>query len=491
MGRLNIAYHDKRENLLIFIHGLFGSKETWKNKDGISILGLLYDGIIKDHFDIGEFEYRTNKIKKIYLFEKDQLGIDENAELLHSEINIKGKDYKNIILVGHSMGGLISKQYLLNNLENNKVVKYISIATPHRGSSLAKYASYYHNQIKELLKNNDYLTMLNNQWTSSQDKLPISYYFFGAYDKIVEKDSAIPFDDAKNIFSFAENHSSIVKVDKKNSVYINLKNILEEFIKENNPKKILMINLSKKRIDIKHNILDNIESHYIFNSISEVEKNKIFEISNTEVQRLKDLGLLNQFIKEYIEKIQKLITKAEEIVYTGIPLIPLIFVDGYNTRMIKKRRYIINYREGGLKEALYGKIEYENLIKTNLEEVKDNVQEVCIKFFYSFKMEESSVKLAKNNIQILEFGVQNIKIDGLTHYSQIEYISKEFLNYIRDLKGKGIKKIHLFSAVPIPLAFEVARRLETHDPTVIIYNYNSDNLYDWGIDIKNNNIIVL
>lgn len=489
---LDITFYNKKRNLIIFIHGLFGSKKTWENEDGKSILELLYIDEIKENFDFGVFIYKTNIRKKWCFIKKDQLNIRENSEILATEINIKGQDYENIILVGHSMGGLIAKQYLLDNLEANKISTYISIATPHLGSKLAKYNFFYkHIQIKELDYNNGYLKNLNNQWISFQDKLPTSYYFYGAYDKIVEKNSAIPFAEAKNVFAFSENHTSIVKVQKQNSIIIQLKNIFQTFIKENNPKNILMINNSKDMLNFNLEIIETEKKQYYrFYSMSELEKEKIFEVSNTKVLKLKSRSQLEEFIKVYIKKIQEKFSKAEEIIYTGIPLVPLAFLDGYNTKKINKREYIINFRNEGLKKAEYGKFKEEKLNISSLKEL-DEKEEVAIIFFYSFQIENSTIKNIYKNIPILYFNVENPKIDGITHYSQIEYISNNFLNYIRKLKNKGIKKIHLFCAIPVPLAFEVGRSLETHDPRIIVYNYNSDNYYDWGIDLKTNKIIFL
>lgn len=491
---LDITFYNKKRNLVIFIHGLFGSKKTWENKEGKSILELLYTDEIKENFDFGVFIYKTNIVKKYFFLKKDQLNIEENSELLASEINIKGIDYENIILVGHSMGGLIAKQYLLANLEMNKISAYVSIATPHLGSKLAKLNSFFyaHEQIEELIYNNDYLKNLNNQWISSQNKLPTSYYFYGAFDKIVEKDSAIPFVDAKNVFAFSEDHTSIVKVQKQNSIILNLKNILQTFIKENNPEKILMINNSKDELDIssKKSEIEK-DKYYIFYSMSESEKEKIFQVSNTKVLKLKSISQLEQFIKDYVKRIREKTSKAKEIVYTGIPLLPLAFLDGYNTKKINKKEYIINFRNEGLKKAEYGKIKQENLNSSNLEELRNNEEEVTIIFFYSFKIEEGTIENIYKNIPILYFNIEVPKIDGITHYSQIEYISNKFLKYVRQLKSKGIKKIHLFCAIPVPLAFEIGRGLETHDPTIIIYNYNSDNYYDWGLELKTNKIILL
>ena len=64
-------------------------------------------------------------------------AVNELAEVIrHAENISKGE----IILVCHSRGGLIARKYLADN--NSNVNALITICTPHRGSSIAKLASY-------------------------------------------------------------------------------------------------------------------------------------------------------------------------------------------------------------------------------------------------------------------------------------------------------------------------------------------------------------
>lgn len=56
---------------------------------------------------------------------------------------------RGIILIGHSRGGLIARKFIENN--NEKIKAVITIATPHRGSSMAKWINYI-SKIAEILK---------------------------------------------------------------------------------------------------------------------------------------------------------------------------------------------------------------------------------------------------------------------------------------------------------------------------------------------------
>ena len=64
-------------------------------------------------------------------------AVAELAEVMDHAGNIHKGD---IILACHSRGGLIARKYLANNKSN--VSALITICTPHRGSSIAKLASY-------------------------------------------------------------------------------------------------------------------------------------------------------------------------------------------------------------------------------------------------------------------------------------------------------------------------------------------------------------
>ena len=64
---------------------------------------------------------------------RKNLPIEEISNLLSSQIKYKCSDHSNVILIGHSMGGLVAKKFLLDDLHenpNSKVKIYVSLATP-------------------------------------------------------------------------------------------------------------------------------------------------------------------------------------------------------------------------------------------------------------------------------------------------------------------------------------------------------------------------
>jgi triacylglycerol lipase len=66
-------------------------------------------------------------------------GIDELAECLHERIEQiawKSREQK-IVLISHSMGGLVARAYL-RRYGSDRVAKLITLGTPHRGTELAR-----------------------------------------------------------------------------------------------------------------------------------------------------------------------------------------------------------------------------------------------------------------------------------------------------------------------------------------------------------------
>lgn len=238
-----------KKNLIIFIHGFVGSEKTWKKIDGSK---PLIDYLIKDieifnNFNIALFEYHTEllnifpKSKAFYnFFSKNKnsinLPINELSKLLESRIQYTCADYKNIILIGHSMGGLVAKRFLLDDLKKNtdsKVKLYVSLATPHSGSIIANLGeSLISNvQTKDLGALSESITAMNNEWVQNKN-LPKRIYGQGAYDKIVSKESSIALDaDSQSVIYSDDDHFSIIVPTEKNVIVDALIFELNDFLK--------------------------------------------------------------------------------------------------------------------------------------------------------------------------------------------------------------------------------------------------------------------
>ena len=159
--------------------------------------------------------------------------IAQLSEELATYMSLTLGDYSEVILVAHSMGGLVAKDHILNYQPGHGPLPsgYISIAVPHKGSLSAHLLGPLNNvNAKELSPLSEYCDALNNKWIEQRDNLPAAIYMLAQHDEIVVKESALPFTvskDSKVVVS--HDHTSICKpLDKTDLSYRAVKKFLAE-----------------------------------------------------------------------------------------------------------------------------------------------------------------------------------------------------------------------------------------------------------------------
>jgi hypothetical protein len=154
-GLIALQRYDPNKVPVILVHGLLSSAYAWRNVAN----SLQADPEIRKHYQFWVFSYSTGSF------------IGYNAMLLRNDLQYAEAKYhlRRIVLIGHSMGGILSRaqatnsgrvfwdnvfgakaDWLYNTIPADSVVKralifnadptihrIIFIATPHRGSSLA------------------------------------------------------------------------------------------------------------------------------------------------------------------------------------------------------------------------------------------------------------------------------------------------------------------------------------------------------------------
>ena len=222
------------KDIILFVHGFTGGKDTWKHPTaGYFHDQLIADQYVRDNFDIAQFEYYTKLLdlfpalnsvrqkinslfKSIQPKSEKNISIEEISNLLRSHIRFDLSEYQNIIIIAHSMGGLVAKSCILRDLAEGGVSKirlFISLAVPHLGANLATYGQLLSNnkQIADLAPLGELCPQLNDEWVKQPTK-PEVKYFRGAYDQIVSKQSAIATDViSQDIVDCNEDHVSICK----------------------------------------------------------------------------------------------------------------------------------------------------------------------------------------------------------------------------------------------------------------------------------------
>ena len=147
----NKELHTNIENPIILVSG-YGSKVTvWENTGFVDFLqeqGLVYGGKLA----VGENKLNTN------ISEKEIVGNIDFFSLAYSDSTSRVEDlsfelekiiefvkkYTNaekVMLLGYSMGGVVCRNYLVENRRNHNVESLITISSPHKGSFLANIAT--------------------------------------------------------------------------------------------------------------------------------------------------------------------------------------------------------------------------------------------------------------------------------------------------------------------------------------------------------------
>ncbi len=132
---------------VIILPGVFGRWAFLKPiADHISLLGHPVYIVPKLGNNIGDIPSSAKKVREV---------IEEN-------------NLKNVIIVGHSKGGLISKHVLVYENADGRTKGAVAIATPFHGSSVGKFVPHY--SIRELSLDSAIIKDLESH-TSVNDKI--------------------------------------------------------------------------------------------------------------------------------------------------------------------------------------------------------------------------------------------------------------------------------------------------------------------------------
>lgn len=247
---IEFVSNENKKDLILFVHGFTGDATTWSNEIYGSFPDLLLkEDEVKDKFDIAHFVYYTkllnlfsktsnvSKLVKKFLNIshgklKKNISVDEIANLLRTEIRFKLQKYDNIVIVAHSMGGLVAKSCVVKDFQEkipSKVKLFISLAVPHMGAELATFGKLISEniQIEDLAPLNKFIHETNDAWLKSSLR-PETKYFYGVHDDVVAKTSASPTDkDTTDVISLDENHNSISKPEgRESTTFIAVKDVI-------------------------------------------------------------------------------------------------------------------------------------------------------------------------------------------------------------------------------------------------------------------------
>lgn len=224
--------------LLLFIHGLGGdAKKTWGRFPYL----IENDDALQNEYEIGFYYYPTSLFR--LPFSKKMPKIQTLASGLRTQINNQFSQYESIVLICHSLGGLIARQYLIEELKNKRQIrtsKLLLYAVPNNGAavaSIAKHISWKHNQLAQLCMHSDFIDFLNEEWFREKvgDRFNAKYVV-AALDRVVDEKSAKGFWGNQNVDTIIDKgHINVVKPQNPSDLaFLILKNFVLMPTKEAN-----------------------------------------------------------------------------------------------------------------------------------------------------------------------------------------------------------------------------------------------------------------
>ncbi|MBV4538763.1 alpha/beta fold hydrolase [Pseudomonas sp. SWRI10] len=219
-------------DVIIFIHGLSGSSGTWDQ-----MLKVLIGYRDLDHIGYDCYQYPTQLWRGP--FGKKMSSIQEISEGLKTFIASKHKG-KNILIVAHSLGGVIARHYILESMKfkrDHYVTGLLLYASPLAGAGLANLASRFswrHPHLKQLSVKADLLTSMNGEWVALDvaSSIKVRSVIAGS-DSVVSRESSSPYVGDQTTDTLIEyGHINITKPDNAEDLRFK---ILRDFISQWTP----------------------------------------------------------------------------------------------------------------------------------------------------------------------------------------------------------------------------------------------------------------
>ncbi|MFD0345989.1 esterase/lipase family protein [Kitasatospora aburaviensis] len=223
------AWYGRRRLGVVFVHGIASSAETW---DAVRESLAQTEDLANLEPD-PPFQYKTGLLGKKPWNLKNSLlqvlpSIDTVADSLAEYLDTEAEDFQRLVLVGHSMGGLVIQRFLTHMLgqqrghDLRRIRRIVLLACPNTGSSLVlalRKALPLRNPqdlelqpFNELVANTKNLVLANivNARAITPGSCPIPFSVYAG-----ESDGIVPVASAKDAFPGARalpgDHSTILQ----------------------------------------------------------------------------------------------------------------------------------------------------------------------------------------------------------------------------------------------------------------------------------------
>lgn len=161
-------------SLIVFVHGIGGTSTSTWGEPGTAWPDLVRgDTEFFSGFDVYVYDYPSS------IFGKSQ-SVASLGRLLRDNLNqINIAQYENVIFITHSLGGIVVREYLIDNIETSiNVVGVFAFAAPMDGSHLANIASKFGQgqtifELRNEKSANGYVGNLIDRWVGKKPAIPI------------------------------------------------------------------------------------------------------------------------------------------------------------------------------------------------------------------------------------------------------------------------------------------------------------------------------
>jgi len=152
-----------RARVIVFAHGLHGSRESWRASNGAFWPDMVRTDPRFAYSDVEVAEYPTPA-------SNGRMSSVQLADILWTRLKQDHVwEHREVVFIAHSLGGILVEEMLLRHPADAARVRFIvSYGTPHEGSPIARIASIYDrdpllNDLSDA-SNNAFLTQLENNW---------------------------------------------------------------------------------------------------------------------------------------------------------------------------------------------------------------------------------------------------------------------------------------------------------------------------------------
>jgi pimeloyl-ACP methyl ester carboxylesterase len=172
---IEVRAENLKPRVIVFVHGLHGSRETWRAANGAYWPQLIQTDPHFRNSDVVVAEYPSPSVR-------GQLSTVQLSEILWQGLNRQRVwDHQEVVFIAHSLGGLLTEEMLLNHPADAARVPFIvSYATPHQGSFVANLAKIYDSDplLSDLRDgdDNNFLMDLEQKWRSTPSAARIHRY---------------------------------------------------------------------------------------------------------------------------------------------------------------------------------------------------------------------------------------------------------------------------------------------------------------------------